>query len=102
MDDALDALVQQDGHWQDEPAAWQQPEKALEQSQFFGNLQICVDRLPPRLGRIMIMREWLAQEVEVICGELDISANHCGVMLYRARMQLRECLDRNWFRGAPH
>lgn len=44
-----------------------------------------------------MMREWLEKEVDDICTELDITANHCGVMLYRARMQLRECLDRNWF-----
>ena len=44
MDDALDALFAKDGHWQEPPAAWQQPEKALEQSQFFEALQSCVDR----------------------------------------------------------
>lgn len=102
IDDALDALFQKDGHWQDAPAAWQQPEKALEQTQFLETLQVCIDRLPPKLGRVFMMREWLEQEVEVICGELGITANHCGVMLYRARMQLRECLDRNWFSGAAH
>jgi RNA polymerase sigma-70 factor (ECF subfamily) len=35
--------------------------------------------------------------VDDICSELAITSNNCGVMLYRARMQLRECLDRNWF-----
>ena len=99
MDDALDALFAKDGHWQEPPAAWQQPEKALEQSQFFEALQSCVDRLPPKLGRIFMMREWLEREVDDICTELDITSNNCGVMLYRARMQLRECLDGNWFRG---
>jgi len=99
MDDALDALFAKDGHWQEPPAAWQQPEKALEQSQFFEALQSCVDRLPPKLGRIFMMREWLEREVDDICSELDITSNNCGVMLYRARMQLRECLDGNWFKG---
>lgn len=99
MDDALDALFAKDGHWQEPPAAWQQPEKALEQSQFFEALQSCVDRLPPKLGRIFMMREWLEREVDDICTELDITSNNCGVMLYRARMQLRECLDGNWFKG---
>jgi len=99
MDDALDALFQADGHWQDAPPAWQQPEKALEQSQFFDTLQACVDRLPPKLARIFMLREWLEREVDDICGELGITSNNCGVMLYRARMQLRECLDRTWFAG---
>ena len=99
MDDALDALFAKDGHWLEPPAVWQHPEKALEQSQFFEALQSCVDRLPPKLGRIFMMREWLEREVDDICTELDITSNNCGVMLYRARMQLRECLDGNWFKG---
>lgn len=99
IDDALDALFLQDGHWRDEPAAWQQPERSLEQRQFFETLQACVDRLPARMGRVFMMREWLEREVDDICDELGITANNCGVMLYRARMQLRECLDRNWFAG---
>lgn len=99
MDDALDALFQADGHWRDAPPAWQQPERALEQSQFFEALQQCIGRLPPKLGRIFMMREWLEQETEDICTELGITSNHMGVMLYRARMQLRACLDIGWFAG---
>lgn len=99
MDDALDALFLQDGHWREPPPAWQQPERALEQSQFFEAIQVCVDRLPPRLGRVFMMREWLERETDDICLELGITANNCGVMLYRARMQLRQCLDGKWFKG---
>ena len=46
MDEALDALFTENGHWQEPPAAWQQPERSLEQRQFFDRLQACVDRLP--------------------------------------------------------
>ena len=76
---------------------WAHPEAALQQAQFFEALQACVGRLPPKVGRVFMMREWLEQEVDDICAELAITSNNCGVMLYRARMQLRECLDRNWF-----
>jgi RNA polymerase sigma-70 factor (ECF subfamily) len=101
MDDALDALFAKDGHWQEPPPVWQHPEKSLEQQQFFDKLQACVDRLPARTGRVFMMREWLDKEVDEICGELGITANNCGVMLYRARMQLRECLNQTWFGVAP-
>jgi RNA polymerase sigma-70 factor (ECF subfamily) len=89
----------QDEQSMEPPAAWQQPEKSLEQRQFFETLQTCVDRLPAKTGRVFMMREWLEKEVEEICTELGITSNNCGVMLYRARMQLRDCLDRNWFAG---
>ena len=99
MDDALDALFAADGHWQEPPLAWQQHDRALEQSHFFDVLQVCVERLPPKLGRVFMIREWLEREINDICRELGITSNNCGVMLYRARMQLRECLDCNWFEG---
>ena len=97
MDDAMDALFASDGHWAEPPHAWQEPDKALQQSQFFEALQLCIDRLPPKVARVFMMREWLEKEVSDICLELDITSNNCGVMLYRARMQLRECLGRTWF-----
>ena len=74
-------------------------ERALEQAQFFEVLELCVERLPPKLGRVFMMREWLEREVAEICTELGITDNYCGVLLYRARMQLRECLDQRWFAG---
>jgi RNA polymerase sigma-70 factor, ECF subfamily len=101
MDEVLDALFLKDGHLQDARVAWQQPEKSLEQRQFFEKLQACVDRLPARTGRVFMMREWLDKDVEEICAELGITANNCGVMLYRARMQLRECLNQTWFGVTP-
>ncbi|CAN5346135.1 RNA polymerase factor sigma-70 [soil metagenome] len=97
IDEAIDALFLADGHWQDKPAPWQHPERALEQVQFFDVLQTCVERLPPKLARIFLMREWLEREIPDICAELGVTGNHCGVMLYRARMLLRECLDQRWF-----
>lgn len=101
VDDAIEALFLRDGHWHEPPSAWPQPDRALEQAQFFETLQVCVERLPPRIGRVFMMREWLEQDVPVICDELGITANHCGVMLYRARMALRDCLDRRWFGRPP-
>lgn len=97
MDDAIDALFAADGHWREPPAPWQHPEKALEQAQFFEQLQQCISRLPAKIGRAFMMREWMEQDVDEICRELGINSNHCGVILYRARMQLRECLDLHWF-----
>jgi RNA polymerase sigma-70 factor (ECF subfamily) len=99
FDDAMDALFAKDGHWAEPPQAWQQPDRALEQGQFFEALQRCIERLPAKTGRVFMMREWLEREVDEICAELGITSNNCGVMLYRARMTLRECLGQGWFAG---
>ncbi len=97
VDDAMDALFAGDGHWAEPPPAWQEPDKALQQEQFFEVLQTCVDSLPAKIGRVFMMREWLEQDMQDICRELGITSNNCGVMLYRARMRLRQCLGCNWF-----
>jgi RNA polymerase sigma-70 factor (ECF subfamily) len=60
-------------------------------------LQTCLDRLPAGLARIFMMREWLEYETGQICKELGITSTNCFVMLFRARMRLRECLDVEWF-----
>lgn len=97
VDEAIDAIFRDDGHYREPPPTWQQPERALEQSQFFAALQCCVEGLPPRLARVFMMREWLEQDMAEVCSELGVTANNAGVMLYRARMQLRECLNQRWF-----
>lgn len=73
------------------------PERILEQRQFFQALQCCIDCLPPRMGHVFMMREWQGCDIDHICAELGITANNCGVLLYRARAQLRNCLQANWF-----
>jgi RNA polymerase sigma-70 factor (ECF subfamily) len=98
--DAIDGMFLANGHWVEPPQSWPSPERSLEQSQFFDALQVCIDRLPARLARIFMMREWLELDSVEICTELSISDGNCRVLLFRARMQLRECLGTGWFREA--
>jgi RNA polymerase sigma-70 factor, ECF subfamily len=101
MDDtqaeSLDELYDTRGHKAEPPLEWANPEESLSRNQFFEILQACVDKLPANLGRIFMMREWLELETEQICKEMSITSTNCFVMLYRARMRLRECLEMNWF-----
>jgi RNA polymerase sigma-70 factor (ECF subfamily) len=93
----LDTLFDRRGHWEDSPAAWEQPEGALGQKQFFAALEACLRALPERTARAFMMREHLGLETAEICKELAITPTHCWVMLHRARMALRLCLQKNWF-----
>ena len=43
----------------------------------------------------------LVQKTAQICQALRISENNLSVMLHRARMPLRECLEVNWFENKP-
>jgi RNA polymerase sigma-70 factor (ECF subfamily) len=86
-----------DGHTREQPRDWGNPEAALAQKDFFRVLEVCLEKLPAKTARIFMMREWLELETEEICKELTITTSNAWVLLYRARMRLRECLDLNWF-----
>ncbi|HVE51361.1 MAG TPA: sigma-70 family RNA polymerase sigma factor [Casimicrobiaceae bacterium] len=96
----FDVFFRQNGAWQSPPSDWGDPEAALNREQFFDVLQVCLDRLPANTGRVFIMREVMELDTEEICKELRITANNLWVILYRARMALRLCLEQNWF-GEP-
>ena len=98
--DDFDALFKEDGHYVEPPAAWADPEQALTQREFFEVLETCMDRLPKNTALVFRMREIMGIEIEEICRELAITANNCWVLLYRARMSLRQCLEQRWFAGA--
>jgi RNA polymerase sigma-70 factor (ECF subfamily) len=93
----FDALFADDGHWREPPADWGDPAKALEQGRFYEVLELCMQALPENLARVFLMREILEMETEEICKELAITSSNCWVVLYRARMRLRECLQLRWF-----
>jgi len=93
----FDALFSADGHWVDPPAAWPDPDASLEQKHFFAALEACLERLPQKTAHAFMMREHLGLETGEICKELAITPTHCWVLLYRARMALRECLEKDWF-----
>jgi RNA polymerase sigma-70 factor (ECF subfamily) len=94
---AFDALFDESGHFREKPSDWGDPHATFQQKQFFEVLEVCVERLPAKVAQIFMMREWLELDTEEICQELDVTATNAWVMLYRARMRLRECLQLNWF-----
>ena len=97
--DEFDPLFKDNGAWDAPPADWGDPENALSRAQFFDIMQFCLDKLPPNTARVFMMREVMELESDEICKELTITANNLWVILYRARMSLRQCLEQNWFAG---
>ena len=97
----VDALFAEDGHWRGFPADWGSPAKSLENSRFWKAFELCLQRLPARTARVFTMREVMEMSTDDICQELEISTTNCWVMLHRARLTLRECLEMTWFDGQP-
>jgi RNA polymerase sigma-70 factor (TIGR02943 family) len=100
-DDASDPMdyiaFKADGHFQESPADWGNPEQEISSHQFFEVLEACTAQLPAMQGRLFLMREWLELSSEEICKELQLTPTNLYVQLHRARLRLRECLALNWF-----
>jgi RNA polymerase sigma-70 factor (ECF subfamily) len=95
--DIDELLFAADGHWREAPQAWGDPQASLGQRQFMSVLDACVDHLPGLQGQVFMMREWLELETDEICKQLAISSTNLFVLLHRARLRLRDCLQMNWF-----
>jgi len=95
--DAVDALFLENGHWRQPPSNWGDPDKALENKAFMAIFEDCARNMSAKTSRAFMMREVMELPTEEICKELRISTTNCWVMLHRARLLLRECLEMKWF-----
>ncbi len=102
-DEQFDDLYTDEGRLAESPRDWGDPEQALRQRQFLDVIHLCVEAMPGNLGRVFLMREWLEQDTAEICTQMGITATNCHVMLFRARMRLRECVEAHWLqsKGGP-
>ena len=57
----------------------------------------CISELPRRLAQIFALRELEGKKGDEICNLMEISPTNLGVIIYRARMRLRKCLQSQWF-----
>lgn len=95
----MDAYFLPDGHYADRPADWGDPEEALSRQRFFEVMEQCMQSLPKVTAQAFAMREVMGLETGEICLNLGITSSNCWVLLYRARMKLRECLEKNWVKA---
>ena len=92
------------GHWNADraPSDWHAtPAELLERADFWNVFNDCLTPLPQRMVSAFTLREVDGLKSEEICEILSISVNNLWVMLHRARLHLRNCLEVNWFKH-PH
>ncbi len=73
-----------------------EPDKLLENRELYTALQSCISKLGDNARRVFTLRVVDGVPTEDVCKELEMSASNLGVILYRARMALRDCLEENW------
>ncbi len=93
------ALFDQKGMWRldERPADWGDPEVTLRERDFWRVFEACLEGLPPKQARVFMMREFIELETDEICATVEITVGNLNVMLHRARLRLRECLENKWY-----
>lgn len=71
-------------------------ETQMAQRQLLDIVELCMARLPEQSARLFLMREYLGLDLAEIEQGAAISGGNLRVVLYRARMRLRECTVRAW------
>ena len=92
--DPVEAFVEerfdQHGHWSRPPVS---PEKFTEALEITRHIQDCLEKLPTQQRMAFWLREVDDAPSEEICNALEVSATNLGVLMFRARNRLRECLE---------
>ncbi len=79
------------------PQQWPNPGESLDNELFWKTYRDCSNKLPNKIAAAFNLREVDGIESKEVCALLNISESNLWVMLHRARMALRRCLEINWF-----
>jgi len=86
-------------HWKQEyvPKEWSVDYSTpVENKEFLEILNKCMDRLSELLKIVFTMKYLDEKESDEICKELAITTSNYWVILHRAKLNLRACLEKNW------
>ncbi len=89
----------EDGHWK---VAHQPLEFGMEQydplinKEFNHLLQNCMRKLPALWLSVFTMKHMDDQDTQTICSELKVTDSNFWVIIHRAKVHLRSCLQKNW------
>jgi RNA polymerase sigma-70 factor (ECF subfamily) len=97
--DPTSSFFDADGRWHEAPRAWKEnPEDLCNNGQFRKVLESCVEKLPPKQQIVFRLRDLSGEDTETACNACDITSTHLHVLLHRARLALRKCLEYHWFK----
>ncbi len=88
------------GHWVNEvePKDWADASIKAESKEFYTILQQCLSALPAKWAGIFSMNLLDDRESKEVCKEFEITSSNFWVIMHRSKLQIRECLEKNWLK----
>lgn len=96
IEDTMESRFSGDGNWTQPPI---DPEQFLHQSQMTEIIKKCIDFLPLNQRMAFCLKEIDDKGSSDICKILEVSNTNLGVLLFRARNRLRECIEKKAKQG---
>lgn len=100
-DKTLDEFFDEKGNWRKEEIAseWENADEHLFDNQdFIKSFQSCLENLPKDWNRCISLKFLEEKDTTLVCQELGISPTNYWQIVHRAKLQLRKCLEKKWFR----
>jgi RNA polymerase sigma-70 factor (TIGR02943 family) len=97
--ESVDFFEEDNGHWKEE---FQPKSFGIEQydrltnKEFKQVLEQCLKKLPALWLSVFTMRHIDELSTQAICGQLKVSTQNFWVIIHRAKVNLRACLQKNW------
>lgn len=79
------------GHWKSDA------DSGINQTEFHRVLDFCIQKLPSKLLPVFVSKYIDEEDSDKICKEYGISSSNYWVIIHRAKLLMRSCLEKNWF-----
>ena len=88
------------GAWQKDsmPKDWAVNENNYDTKEFYKTLENCLTQLPEKWKGVFTMSLLEEADSKLICKEMEISSSNFWVIIHRAKLQMRACLEKNWLK----
>ena len=98
---SIDDFFSEHGRWEIKPGPWEMdPGEMMHREDFLRILRECMAGLPERQAEVFSLKVLDEHSTKDVCSILSLTKTNLGVLLHRARMKLRKCLESNWFEAA--
>jgi RNA polymerase sigma-70 factor (TIGR02943 family) len=84
-------------HWTPAEAPREWPQAKAESAELGAVLRRCLEGLTAPVARAFVLREMEGLDPKAAAEALGVPPAHLAVLLYRARLRLRRCLEKNHF-----
>jgi len=98
-EEAIDQFFDRQEHFRKQPQKWlPNPDELLTKKEFWETFYKCTENLPKMANDAFLLKEIENMGSKEVCTALGITPSNLWVLMHRARLHLRQCLEINWFK----